>query len=206
MTTQNFTIVKVTSSEDIKAVDNSVMITIQQRIPTRYYSVAIPTTMWHGVALATVPDQFRPLVSGALELAAEKVLDSYLKGKNVETWIPCDRFSLDNLLASSDAGRMTSARLMQLWRNSHKYLLGIAPRLTELQGSALLKLKSAIETHEKKLVLLCSKTAEDKLSQADLDKLLATLAPEDLESPLGEYIAVRYDEVSKKIEANAYAL
>lgn len=201
-----FTISKFTDSNDIpECAQNTIQICIRKKTPNRYYMVEVPTTVWP--CIDDVPTVYKPLVQAALLNSAEKILDRYVSNvNNIHTMLPCDLLSLENLTANSQAQRMTTAYIIQLWRNSHKYILGVMPKLTEYKGSQLLKYKAAIELHEKRLTKLVSSKAEFMLSVRDLELALATLAVEDMDTPLGEYVALRTEELRPLIEAMDNAL
>ena len=201
-----FSIHRFTNPDDItESLPATTRVQVQKRIPTRYYVVDVPASMWPSID--DVPDVYKALVNGALIASAEKILDRYVSNaNNVHSTIPQTLFSLEAMLASSDSTRMTSKYIMQLWKNSHKYILGIAPKLALLTGSAKLKYMAAMETHEKRLTKLVGAKPETTLSERDLDLLLTTLDPADLETPLGEYIALRTEEIRPLIQAMDNAL
>lgn len=177
-----------------------------QRIETRVrkpeslaYTIDVPTTLLPNVD--AVPTIYRPLVESAVADALEEVLKGFVTSTKTagNMQLPATLLALENLLAQSAAKRMTSAMLIGLWRNSSKYMLDVAPKLTSLQGSQLLKYKAAIEKHEKRLTALCGREPEASLSADDLDKLLVNLTDTDANSQYGQFLADRTEAVRGKL-------
>lgn len=173
---------------------------------SRAYTVDIPNSQW--IDTSEVPAQFRPLVDSALIDAGESVLNTFVTSKatsgNVN--IPSSLFTLESLLSSSAAKRMTVAMLIGMWKQSSKYVLDVAPKLASLQGSALLRYHAAIEKHEKRLAALAGRSPETSLSASDLDKLLVNLHDDDADSAYGIYLADRTEEVRSKLTEDSEAL
>lgn len=205
-----FTIIKHTSDNAPKQyVATDIRISIDKRNPARTYSMDIPVTMWHGTQLDTVPAQFRPLVQASLICSAEAILKTYLDTANRDqTQIPCEMFTLDALLARNTTGRMTAELLLGMWKQTHKYIMGIAPKLTELTGNTakLAAYKSRLELHEKRLTALTTKSPETKLSNADLDKILINMDEVDFDTDYGAYVAERVEYVRGKLTEDSDAL
>ena len=59
---------------------------------------------------------------------------------------------------------------------------------------------------EKRLAKLTGKAPENTLSTADLDNILVNLAIEDLDTPYGEFIASRCEEIRGKLSEQNDAL
>lgn len=175
---------------------------------SRAHTVDIPTSAWHAVTCETIPTQFRALVEAALLDSAEAVLSRFVTNTATRgnASIPASLFTLEALLANSATARMTVATLLGMWRNSSKYVLDVAPKLTEYEGSRLLKYKANIERHEKRLAALASKSPETSLSADDLDKLLTNLHDSDADSAYGNYLADRTEEVRAKLTEDGDAL
>jgi hypothetical protein len=155
-----------------------------------------------------VPAQFRLLVDSALLDACETQLNTFVTSKATagNPNIPASLFTLESLLTATAARRMTSAMLLGLWRNSSKYVLDVAPKLTTLAGSQLLRYQANIEKHEKRLTALCGRYPELTLSAADLDKLMVNLADDDADTQFGVYLADRTEEIRGKLTEDSEAL
>ena len=173
---------------------------------SRAYTVDIPTTAW--IDTREVPAQFRPLVDSALLDTCEQVLNTFVTSKATagNPSIPTSLFTLENLLIASAQRRMTAAMLLGMWRSSSKYILDIAPKLTSMTGSALLRYQANIERHEKRLTALTGRNPETALSASDLDKLLVNLHDDDADTPFGTYLADRTEEVRSKLVEDSDAL
>ena len=185
----------------------SVRIETRVRKPeSKAFTVDIPATKW--IDTSEVPTQYRALVDSALLDCAEQVLNGFVTSKATagNPQIPVSLFELDALLASSATKRMTSAMLLGMWRNSNKYVLDVAPKLTTMTGSQLLRYQANIERHEKRLAALCSRNPELSLSASDLDKIMVNLADDDADTAFGAYLADRTEEVRGKLTEDSEAL
>ena len=173
---------------------------------SRAYTVDIPSTAMPDTS--EVPAQFRPLVDSALLDACEAVLNTFVTSKTTagNANIPATLFTLESLLTATASRRMTSAMLLGMWRNSSKYVLDVAPKLTSMAGSALLRYQANIERHEKRIAALAGRSPELSLSAADLDKLLVNLHDDDADTPFGTYLADRTEEVRSKLVEDSDAL
>lgn len=173
---------------------------------SKAFTVDLPLTLW--INTDDVPAVFRPLVDSALLEAAEQQLNVFVTSKATagNPNIPASLFSLESLLSSSAAKRMTAALLLGMWRNSTKYIMDVAPKLANLTGSAQLRYVAAIEKHEKRLGALAGRSPELSLSATDLDKILVNLADEDEGTTFGEYLAARTEEVRAKLTEDSDAL
>jgi hypothetical protein len=147
-------------------------------------------------------------VDSALLDACEQTLNTFVTSKATagNMNIPAHLFDLDKLLTATAQRRMTAALLIGMWRNSSKYVLEVAPKLTSQTGSALLRYQANIEKHEKRLAALTGKNPELNMSAEDLDKLMVNLAEADSETPYGEYLAQRTEEVRSKLVEDSEAL
>jgi hypothetical protein len=155
-----------------------------------------------------VPSQFRALVDAALMDTMENVLADFvtLPATAGNMNMPATLLHLDKLLATATNSRMTSALLLGMWRNSSKYVLDVAPKLTSYTGSALLRYQAAIEKHEKRIAALTGRYPETALNMQDLDKLMTNLHDDDAATRFGEYLADRTEQVRAKIEEDSDAL
>jgi hypothetical protein len=173
---------------------------------SKAYTIDIPIAAW--IDTSEVPAQYRPLVDSALLDCAEGILNTFVTSKTTagNMNIPCKLLTLENLLTTASAKRMTSAMLLGLWRNSSKYVLDVAPKLTTLTGSQLLRYQANIERHEKRLTALCGRYPELTLSAVDLDKLMVNLADDDAETQFGVYLADRTEEIRGKLTEDSEAL
>lgn len=173
---------------------------------SRAYTVDIPAAQW--IDTSEVPSQFRPLVDSALIDAGESVLNQFITSKATagNMQMPAMLLTLESLLSSSAAKRMTVAMLIGMWKQSSKYILDVAPKLSSLQGSALLRYQAAIEKHEKRLAALAGRSPESTLSAADLDKLMTNLHDDDADSSYGVYLADRTEEIRGKLVEDSEAL
>lgn len=173
---------------------------------SKAYTIDIPTNAW--IDTSDVPSQYQALVDSALTECAEGVLNVFVTSKATagNPNIPASLFTLESLLANNATKRMTSAMLLGLWRNSSKYVLDIAPKLTTMTGSALLRYQANIERHEKRLTAMTGRNPETALSASDLDKLLVNLHDDDELSPFGEYLATRTEEIRAKLVEDSDAL
>jgi len=207
MTTYTITTTR-TKFADVPAIPaQSVRIETRVRKPeSKAFTVDIPATKW--IDTSDVPAQYRALVASALLDCAEQVLNGFVTSKATagNSQIPVTLFELDALLASSATKRMTSAMLLGMWRNSNKYVLDVAPKLTTMTGSQLLRYQANIERHEKRLTALCSRNPELSLSAADLDKIMVNLADDDADTAFGAYLADRTEEVRGKLTEDSEAL
>ena len=207
MTTYTITTTR-TKFADVPAIPaQSVRIETRVRKPeSKAFTVDIPSTKW--IDTSEVPSQYRALVDSALLDCAEGVLNGFVTSRATagSSQIPVALFELDALLVSSATKRMTSAMLLGMWRNSVKYVMDVAPKLTTMTGSQLLRYKANIERHEKRLSALCSRSPELALSASDLDKIMVNLADNDADTAFGAYLADRTEEVRSKLTEDSEAL
>lgn len=173
---------------------------------TRAFSIDIPVSSW--IDTSDVPSQYKPLVDASLMELAEDALNGFVTSKATagNLQIPAFFFTLTTLLEASASKRMTAALLIGMWRNSVKYVFDVAPKLSSLGGSPLLRYQANIERHERRLAALCGRNAEMALSADDLDKLLVNLSDADNDTPFGEYLATRTEEVRVKLVEDSDAL
>lgn len=207
MTTYTITRTRTKVAEVPALVSATIRIDVRTRKPESVaHTVDIPTAHW--VNTDDVPSVFRALVDSALIDAAEQTLYNFVTSKATagNPQVPASLFTLDSLLASATTRRMTAALLIGMWKQSSKYVLDVAPKLTSYTGSQLLRYQAAIEKHEKRLSALCGKSPETSLSAADLDKLLVNLSLDDETTPYGEYLATRTEEVRSKLVEDSEAL
>jgi len=164
--------------------------------PARVYFTDVQS-----IDLSTVPGDFRSIVSAAIDDLLEDALQGYLSRNGGDEApmpmynVPETLFTLEAISAASGRARMTSARLLTLWHQSHKYVFTVAPKFTELQGTMLLKYKDRVEKIEKLMGLLTGRKPHLHMSGTDLDVLIINLVPEDLETEFGQYIAERCETV-----------
>jgi hypothetical protein len=211
MTTANTTYLITTTRTKVADVPAAIagFIRVETRVrkpESKAYTVDIPVTAMPDTS--TVPAQFRPLVDSALLDACEQTLNTFVTSKATagNMNIPAHLFDLDKLLTATAQRRMTAALLIGMWRNSSKYALEVAPKLTSQTGSALLRYQANIEKHEKRLAALTGKNPELNMSAEDLDKLMVNLTEADSETPYGEYLAQRTEEVRSKLVEDSEAL
>jgi hypothetical protein len=186
---------------------NNIRLETRIRKPeSRAYTVDLFIGDW--ISTSEVPAQFRALVDSALIDAGEAVLNNFVTSKATagNMNIPASLFTLEALLQSSAAKRMTVALLVGMWKQSSKYVLDVAPKLTSLQGSPLLRYQAAIEKHEKRLAALAGRSPELTLSASDLDKIMVNLADDDADTSYGTYLADRTEEVRGKLVEDSEAL
>lgn len=209
MTTTHYTITKTSTKTGEVPAHISGYTRIEARtrkVESRANTIDIPTSQMPDTS--DVPAALRPLVDSAIMDACEQVLYNFVIGTATSTSpsIPASLFTIEALSASTANRRMTSSTLLGLWRNSSKYILEIAPKLTEQTGSAKLRYAANIERHEKRLAALTGKSPETALSASDLDKLMVNLHDSDADSQLGIYLAERTEEVRAKLSEDTDAL
>ena len=182
-----------------------IRIVVTERNPKRAYWIDIAPTLWPNTD--DVPVAYREIVRGALMDSAKKILAGWLANPlRDKSEISEAALSFDALIANNTSSRMTSEQLVNLFKQSHKYIYHVAPKLTELTGTKLLNYKAGIERMEKRLAKLTGKAPENTLSTADLDNILVNLAIEDLDTPYGEFIASRCEEIRGKLSEQNDAL
>lgn len=184
---------------------NHVRVTCKKRTPARTFVIDVPASVWPNTD--DVPTAYRELVKASLLDSAGKILAGYTGNPaRDQAAIPASMFTLEALISQTTSDRMTSEMLVNLFRQSNKYVFSIAPKLTELTGTKLLAYKARIERMEKRLGALCGRTPENKLSGNDLDNILVNLNDIDLDTPFGEFVAVRCEEVRAKLSEDSEAL
>jgi len=176
-------------------------VTVYARNPARCYFTAVPS-----IDTGSVPASFKPIVDGAIDDLLAGALKRVLTTNANATSCADSLFTLEAISAAAGRERMTSERLLALWHQSHKYVYTVAPKFTELQGSALLKYKVRVEKVEKLISLLTGRAPELRMSGADLDALILNLAPEDLETEFGQYIAERCETIREALTDDDGAL
>ena len=164
-----------------------IRIVVTERNPKRAYWIDIAPTLWPNTD--DVPVAYREIVRGALMDSAKKILAGWLANPlRDKSEISEAALSFDALIANNTSSRMTSEQLVNLFKQSHKYY------------------KAGIERMEKRLAKLTGKAPENTLSTADLDNILVNLAIEDLDTPYGEFIASRCEEIRGKLSEQNDAL
>lgn len=206
-TTYGITITRTKTEDMPSSIASHIRIVSRTRKPeTKAFSIDIPTSQW--IDTSDVPSQYKPLVDASLIELAEDALNGFVTSKATSgnLHVPSSLFTLASLLEASASKRMTAALLIGMWRNSVKYVLDVAPKLTSFVGSQLARYQANIERHERRLASLCGRNAEMALSAEDLDKLLVNLADADNDTPFGEYLATRTEEVRVKLVEDSDAL
>ena len=188
---------KTITGQAIATQPATITVTVQTRDPVAYWTVAIPAQAWPPTA--DVSACYRALVDAMLLNNAESILSKYVKdASKSKTAIPLQAFSLEALTSVTTSGRMTGADLVNLWKQTHKYIYGVAVQLTSRSGSDLLKYKANIEKHEKRIIALASKEPESKLTPKDIKMLLDTMSPEDQDGSYAAFVIAKCETVMEK--------
>ena len=182
-----FTINKLTGTKDetltlpAQTYAADIRVVVTERSPKRAYWIDIAPTLWPSVD--DVPVAYREIVRGALMDSAKKILAGWLANPlRDKSEISEAALSFDALIANNTSSRMTSEQLVNLFKQSHKYIYHVAPKLTELTGTKLLNYKAGIERMEKRLAKLCGRTPENNLFAQ---------FPSDLFTPTSYELAIR---------------
>lgn len=209
MTNASYTIFQTNPDQDLPVCldDSLIVITKQTRQPTMYWSVkiAMPDT-------STVPEAFRPFVDACLALNAEEILYKYVTDpKKTKEFIPADLFSFDALTSASTSTRITAESLIKMWRASafFKNTVTFKRNNAAAAGDAktVARIDAAVTRNEERLKGLCVKKIENmKLSSKDMDSIMINLAVEDLDTPMGTFIAERIDAGRKLLDAEPDAI
>ena len=188
---------KTTTGQTITTMPSTITCTVQTRDPVAYWTIAIPAQAWPDTA--DVPACYRALVDAMLLNNAEAILSKYVKdATKSKAQIPLAMFSLEALTSVTTSGRMTGADLVNLWKQTHKYIYSVAVNLTSKTGSELLKYRANIEKHEKRIIALTSAKPEEKLTPKDVKMLLDTMSPEDADGTYASIVATRCEAVLEK--------
>lgn len=180
-------------------------VTVQTRDPVAYWTVLLDSeTQWPDLTL--VSGLYKPFLQACLLTSAETILARYIKdATKTKESIPEALFTLDALTSAATAGRMTGADLVNMWRNSHYYKMSIAPKRADAKArndvKTCMRMDAAIEKHEDRLKALTGREPEKRLDNPALDLIMAKISPEDADTPLGEYLATRTEDVRSKLVA-----
>jgi len=165
-------------------------VTVYAKNPARVYYVTVPD-----ISLAEVPIEYRAILYRAVDDLLAGALKRVLTTNPDATSCSDSLFTLEAISAAAGRERMTSARLLTLWRQSHKYVFTVAPQFTVLQGSALLRYKGRVDKVETLMKALTGRQPELQFTSVDLDSILVNLAPEDIDTEFGQYIAERCEAI-----------
>lgn len=179
----------------------NVMVTAEQRLivarmrnPSRVAAIAIPNTSW--AKLADVPEQYRPLLEGVLHTAAKDILSRYLS--SFTTWpseMPAHLFSDDAILEQASGANsdwMDKEALESAWKASATRKAFIAdPRYT---GNPAYR--KAVSAFESLILKFAGKSSQYK--PEELDKILAKLADDDLQTEMGMFVIRRIEAIRNK--------
>jgi len=163
---------------------------VYARNPARVYFTDVPS-----INTGSVPASFKSIVDGAIDDLLAGALKRVLTTNPDATSCSDSLFTLEAISAAAGRERMTSARLLTLWRQSHKYVFTVAPQFTVLQGSALLRYKGRVDKVETLMKALTGRQPELQFTSVDLDSILVNLAPEDIDTEFGQYIAERCEAI-----------
>lgn len=205
----NITIIKTLPDQDLPVTTDAslTVITKQTRQPTLYWSViiALPDT-------SLVPEAFRPFVDACLALNAEEILYKYVTDdKKTKEFIPSELLNFDALTTQSTSTRITAESLIKMWRASGFYkntvLFKRGNMVAANDAKGVARLDAAVARNEERLKGLCVKKIENmKLSSKDMDSILINLATEDLDTPMGTFIAERIEQGKRLLDADPDAI
>lgn len=141
-----------------------------------------------------------PVVKMALESTLEDQLRTWAKSFTVvPTDYPDDKLSLDNLIAgatTSTSGWLSAEELRALWETSATRQRMVLSAEGAAKYASNKSYREVVNSYSELVLKLAAKSVV--LVQEDRDWVLTKMADSDLTSPLGEFIARRFEQMAAK--------
>lgn len=200
----------VTLSSSVESVNALVLgnpdmrcIVVRWKNPTRVVAAAVPMNAWNE-ARESVPAEYLPLVEAVLESAAKDTIRRYVEAHTVTpSTIKGEAFTTAALLETATTSAtdwMTKEQLAAAWlESSTRKQLVNDPRYA---SSA--EYRRAVNYFADLVQKFAGKTSQ--FLPAELDKVLARLTDDDLNSELGAFITRRVTQLRNKPTTSAIDL
>lgn len=195
MTNTNAVMIQITTKpENLIVGEADRMIVVRMRNPSRVAAISISNGPW--AKLADVPEQYRPLLEGVLHTAAKDILSRYLS--SFTTWpseAPAHLWSADAILeqaAGTNSDWLNKEDLEAAWKVS-------ATRKAFVSDSRYTSnpaYRKAVSAFEALIIKFAGKSSQYK--SEELDKILAKLADDDLQTEMGMFVIRRIEGIRNK--------
>lgn len=169
-------------------------IVIRGRQPSWVAAINLPSSHWPD--LSTVPAHFKPLIEAVIETSAKAILTRLIGSMAIKpTTINLAPFTPDNLISEATAVNseyLSKDQLTALWETSQtrKDLIS-DPRYTT--NSAY---RGAVSYFADLVIKLSGRTS--RFTPEELDKILARLNTDDLDTELGSFVVRRIEQLKAK--------
>lgn len=178
-----------------KAATGQRRITARFRSPARSATILIPSQAWDQME-ASVPASYAPLLSAVLETAAKSILAKRLEALTI--WpleVSQALFTADAIMAEASGANtewMTREELTAAWEASAtRKAFTSSPNYQANKAY-----RQAVEMFKDLILKLAGKTSQ--YQESELDKMLAKLHADDMETELGTFIIKRVEQLRNR--------
>ena len=184
---------QVFSGKELILDPNKKLIQIKFKNPVRHFAIQISKNLWNEID-QNVPEQFRTILSGALENIAKEMLKKYLDSFSViPSEISENLFSDEAILENANSQQnLTKEEFEELWRESETRKFYISSDKYKNNGSY-----RKVFARFEELILKLQGT-KSQFAEGELDTILAKIKDEDFSGEFGNYVARRIDYFKKK--------
>lgn len=197
----SLTIHNTRESANAAAIPAHRLIEVFKRMPTRYAGVWVPTV--NIPSTAAVPQQFRAIVDAAITSAIQGIIDKHaFSGNYVPSWIPASALSetaILDALVSTGGQWLSKDELIAGWNASATFTMYKAKMLALTDAGQRKAYARALDRFSEDVCKLSAKGVKS-ITPTDAEKMLAKLAPADLDTPWGEFVAMRLGRIMKADE------
>jgi hypothetical protein len=170
-------------------------ITARFRNPARSATVILPDTAWITMT-ASVPAPYSALLGAVLETAAKSILSKRLESMTVwPSEIHADLLTPDAILSEASGANtewLTKEELTQAWDASATRKAFLAnPHYSSNKAY-----RSAVDMFKELVLKLAGKTSQ--YQESELDKILAKMHADDLETDFGGFVIKRIEALKNR--------
>lgn len=174
-------------------------IVVRWKSPARLVAVTIPNGAFVTMR-AEVPANYVPLIEATLEDTAKGIIKRFIESHSVTpSSIPDGAFTSAALIEAATISHtdwLTKEELQQLWSASATR----AKLVTDPRYASSKEYRTAVNYFSELVVKFAGKTSQFK--PIELDKVLAKLEADDLQSELGAFIVRRVEALKNKPAAS----
>jgi len=174
---------------------NERTITMYQRNPQRCVSINIDAEPWQAIE-RDVPEQYRVLLAAVYDSAAETILRDHVAAlQAIPLTIASSMFSHDAIIAQASGANSTwlnKEELTQAWLTSATR----ARFVSHPNYAANKEFRAAVNALADNYLRLSGKTSQYQAHE--LDAMMARLHTDDLDTPMGDFIVRRIEQIKNK--------
>lgn len=174
-------------------------IVVRWKSPARLVAVTIPNAAFITMR-AEVPANYVPLIEATLEDTAKGIIKRFIESHSVTpSSIPDGAFTSAALIEAATISHtdwLTKEELQQLWSASATR----AKLVTDPRYASSKEYRTAVNYFSELVIKFAGKTSQFK--PIELDKVLAKLEADDLQSELGAFIVRRVEALKNKPAAS----